>query len=191
MEGITSLTLPTDDSPITKKWCAAIVKNQQATDILTMCRSLRNSQTCATRNNETNNLAALIGGSSFHMQGARVLHSCCGCLAGSDSQSRRERRKGLKPKLENKITWVWLKIQQEGLRRFWSMFPLSRVPCWYRFFEPLPHSWKTQLCRQKVIQSEQPLAKCTKAKLENKITYPKPPTFLGFSFGCHRERRLL
>ena len=28
--------------------------------------------------------------------------------------------------------------KQEGLRRFWSMFPLSRVPFWYRFFEPLP-----------------------------------------------------
>ena len=34
--------------------------------------------------------------------------------------------------------WVWLKIKQEGLRRFWSMFPLSRVPFGYRFFEPQP-----------------------------------------------------
>ena len=25
---------------------------------------------------------------------------------------------------------VWLKIQQEGLRRFWSMCPLTRVPFW-------------------------------------------------------------
>ena len=24
--------------------------------------------------------------------------------------------------------WVWLKIKQEGLRRFWFMFPLTRVP---------------------------------------------------------------
>ena len=24
--------------------------------------------------------------------------------------------------------WVWLKIKQEGLLRFWSMFPLTRVP---------------------------------------------------------------
>ena len=32
----------------------------------------------------------------------------------------------------------WLKIKQEGLRRFWSMFPLSRVPFWYWFFEPQP-----------------------------------------------------
>ena len=34
--------------------------------------------------------------------------------------------------------WVRLKIKQEGLRRFWSMFPLIRVPFWYRFFEPQP-----------------------------------------------------
>ena len=34
--------------------------------------------------------------------------------------------------------WVWLKIHQEGLRRFWSMFPLTRVPFWFRFFEPQP-----------------------------------------------------
>ena len=33
-------------------------------------------------------------------------------------------------------TWVWLKIKKQGLRRFWSMFPLTRVPFWYRFFEP-------------------------------------------------------
>ena len=34
---------------------------------------------------------------------------------------------------------VWLKIKQEGLRRFGSMFPLARVPFWYRFFEPQPN----------------------------------------------------
>ena len=34
--------------------------------------------------------------------------------------------------------WVWLKIKQEGLRRFWSMCPLTRVPLRYRFFEPQP-----------------------------------------------------
>ena len=26
---------------------------------------------------------------------------------------------------------MWLKIEQEGLRRFLSTFPLTRVPCWY------------------------------------------------------------
>ena len=36
------------------------------------------------------------------------------------------------------LMWVWLKIKQEGLRRFWSMFPLNRVPFWCRFFEPQP-----------------------------------------------------
>ena len=33
--------------------------------------------------------------------------------------------------------WAWLKIKQ-GLRRCWSMFPLTRVPFWHRFFEPQP-----------------------------------------------------
>ena len=36
-------------------------------------------------------------------------------------------------------TWVRLKIKPEGLRRFWSMFPLTRVPVWYRLFEPQPN----------------------------------------------------
>ena len=30
--------------------------------------------------------------------------------------------------------WVWLKINYERLRKFWSMFPLTRVPFWYVFF---------------------------------------------------------
>ena len=34
---------------------------------------------------------------------------------------------------------VWLKIKQEGLRRCWSMFPLTRVPFWLRFFGPQPY----------------------------------------------------
>ena len=36
--------------------------------------------------------------------------------------------------------WLWLKIKQEGLRGFWSMFPLTRVPFWYRVFEPHPYT---------------------------------------------------
>ena len=36
------------------------------------------------------------------------------------------------------LIWLWLKINQEGLRRFWSMFSLTRVPFGYRFFEPYP-----------------------------------------------------
>ena len=35
--------------------------------------------------------------------------------------------------------WAWLKIEQEGLRRFWPMFPLTRVPFWYRLSEPQPY----------------------------------------------------
>ena len=34
--------------------------------------------------------------------------------------------------------WVWLKIKQEGLHWFWSMLPRTRVPFWYRLFEPQP-----------------------------------------------------
>ena len=41
--------------------------------------------------------------------------------------------------LQISIIWVWLKIKELGLRRFWSMFPLARVPVWYRFFGPQPY----------------------------------------------------
>ena len=37
------------------------------------------------------------------------------------------------------IGYIWLKIKQEGLRRFWSMFPLTSVPFWFRFSEPQPY----------------------------------------------------
>ena len=37
--------------------------------------------------------------------------------------------------------WVWLKIKQEGLRRFWSMFPLTRVPVWVPVFWATAKSW--------------------------------------------------
>ena len=48
--------------------------------------------------------------------------------------SRTNMRMGSFPKC------MWLKIKQEGLRRCWSMFPLTRVPFWYRFFEPQPNT---------------------------------------------------
>ena len=38
---------------------------------------------------------------------------------------------------------LWLKIKQEGLRRFWSMFLITRVPSWYQFFEPQPYGVNT------------------------------------------------
>ena len=41
-------------------------------------------------------------------------------------------------------TWVWLKIKQEGLRRCWSMFPLTRVPFW-TFFLSHSHMGRNQL----------------------------------------------
>ena len=34
--------------------------------------------------------------------------------------------------------WVWRKIKQLGLRRFWSLVPFAKVPFWYRVFEPQP-----------------------------------------------------
>ena len=37
-----------------------------------------------------------------------------------------------------------LNIEQEGLRRFWSMFPLTRVPIWYRFLRH-SHTFKSLL----------------------------------------------
>ena len=53
--------------------------------------------------------------------------------------------------------WVWLKINKEGLRRFCSIFPLTRVPFWYRFFEPQPYVFRSQgslyLVEMAVLQS--------------------------------------
>ena len=34
--------------------------------------------------------------------------------------------------------WVWVKIKPPGDRRFWSMFPLTRVPFWVQIFDPPP-----------------------------------------------------
>ena len=36
------------------------------------------------------------------------------------------------------ISWVWVKIKPTGDRRFWSMFPLARVPFWVPMFDPQP-----------------------------------------------------
>ena len=49
----------------------------------------------------------------------------------------------VRPKnIPNLAKWVWLKIKQEGLHRFWSMFSLASVPFWYRLFEPQPSEQK-------------------------------------------------
>ena len=34
--------------------------------------------------------------------------------------------------------WVWVKMKPPGDRRFWSMFPLTRVPFWVYIFDPPP-----------------------------------------------------
>ena len=52
---------------------------------------------------------------------------------------------------EQRFTWVWLKIKQEGLRRFWSMFALTRAPFWYRFFEPQPRGVQEALQKDDVV----------------------------------------
>ena len=40
--------------------------------------------------------------------------------------------------------WVWLKIRQQGLRRFWSMFPRTTVPLWYRVFQSQPNGFSVR-----------------------------------------------
>ena len=35
--------------------------------------------------------------------------------------------------------WQWLRSKELGLRRCWSIFPLTRVPFWCRLFEPYPY----------------------------------------------------
>ena len=35
--------------------------------------------------------------------------------------------------------WVWVKIKPTGARRFWSMFPLARVPFWVPICDPQPY----------------------------------------------------
>ena len=33
-------------------------------------------------------------------------------------------------RIRSKSRWLWLKVKQEGIRRFWFMFPIGRVPFW-------------------------------------------------------------
>ena len=80
--------------------------------------------------------------------------------------------------------WVWLKIKQDGLRRCWSMFPLTKVLFWYRFFEPqpyflrdrpaaLPLNWRGSLGLCQGAGSSQPRV-CDKA-LPHPGRWPKGP----------------
>ena len=34
------------------------------------------------------------------------------------------------------LIWVWLNIEELGLRRFSALVPFAKVPFWYLFFEP-------------------------------------------------------
>ena len=57
--------------------------------------------------------------------------SAWGCeVEGGEQQKTYQARKSI---------WLWLKVKQEGLRGFWSMFPLTKVPFWSRSFEPQPY----------------------------------------------------
>ena len=76
--------------------------------------------------------------SQLHLQGAGEFRFYFHLL--QPGKKRSSDRFPLKYQEEiEKDTWLWLKIKQEGLRGLWSMFPLTRVPFWYRFFEPQPH----------------------------------------------------
>ena len=35
--------------------------------------------------------------------------------------------------------WVWVKSNPPGDRRFWSMFPFTRIPFWVHIFDPQPN----------------------------------------------------
>ena len=60
---------------------------------------------------------------------------------GAPGDARRQMAMGQHPNIRFNppLKWVWLKIKKQGLRRFWSMFPLTRVPFWYWLFEPQPN----------------------------------------------------
>ena len=36
------------------------------------------------------------------------------------------------------LTWTWVKIKPPGDRRFQSIFPFIRVPCWLPIFDTQP-----------------------------------------------------
>ena len=55
------------------------------------------------------------------------------------------------------VIWVWLKIKQEGLRRFWSMFPFTRVPFWVPIFDPQPYVY-ARPCLTALVEACSPLA---------------------------------
>ena len=36
------------------------------------------------------------------------------------------------------LPWVWLKIKELGLRKFWSLVPFAKVTLWYMFWSRSP-----------------------------------------------------
>ena len=66
--------------------------------------------------------------------------------------------------------WAWLKIEQEGLRRFWSIFPLSRVLFWNSGFlshsHVDPRSWRRSA-------SSTSTSTCTARSLRGAVWAPK------------------
>ena len=73
----------------------------------------------------------------IRLQTASEASQASSCQAALDLMAGRKQACG---------TWVWLKIIQQGLRRFWSMCPLTSVPVWYWFFEPQPNQDPVASC---------------------------------------------
>ena len=71
-------------------------------------------------------------------------------------------------------TWLWLKITQEGLRGFWSVFPLTKVPFWNRFFEPLPFSHPWRVCNPELCINS--LGVCLR-EADARLGFPKLSRF--------------
>ena len=80
-----------------------------------------------------------VGG--FRANGGKLILAwafVCMCLCFlREAASRHKARRPAERFLQGSI-WVWLNMKKEGFCRFWSMFPLTRVPFWYRSFEPQP-----------------------------------------------------
>ena len=83
----------------------------------------------------------------MHNQGVLEANDLERALRSVGQHPARAQRLGLREPWTIAVSqkWVWLKIKQEGLRRFWSMFPLTRVPFWHRIFEPQPSGDKPRV----------------------------------------------
>ena len=93
---------------------------------------------------------------------------------------------------------MWLKIKQEGLGGFWSMFPLTRAPFWNRLFEPQPNVAANSRSLQPWCYSPSPQApgtvvaplsgfSRTVAATEEKKTRNKTPLEIGLTLSCPKH----